>query len=85
MSAIHDPELTNISLTCPVKQPTSEEATIVAALLQIENNNYRQELGHPALQYGERVFSQEDLRRGRALCPEAFVNHDNAFVLRIPS
>ena len=77
--------VTNITLTCPLKQPTAEEATIVAALLQIENNNYRQELGYPAERYGERVFSDEDLRRGRALCPEAYVNHDNAFVLRIPS
>lgn len=77
--------ITNITLTCPVKQTTAEEAIVVAALLQVENNNYRQELGHPAQRYGERVFTQEDLRRGRALCPEAFVNHENAFVLRIPS
>ena len=79
-----DPMHSQLWATPPALHPISDDLLAVIGLLMVENDAMRDELGH-AVVGRRRVFSNEDLSRGRTLGANAMMPDGNSLVVRLES
>lgn len=66
-------------------EPNAREYKALLALLWAENDSLRERIGGAAVSFGKRVFSTEDLARGRSLGLKACVRTSGAIVVTLDS
>lgn len=67
-------------------QPTARELMAIIAILWMENDSLRTQLGTNAgIHFNQRVFTNEDLVRGSHCCSKARLNHTGSIIVTMES
>jgi len=65
--------------------PSAEDLIAIIALVQQESDLLRERIGSVGIRFHRRLFSHEDILRGRALSPQASCNCDGSISFKLES